>query len=81
MTQTQVALSKTRSSAEYREVLESNCEEFERLSRMISDMLFLAKSENGLIVPGRKPLIWRTRSRPVRFLWCPGRRKRRHATA
>ena len=52
MTQTQVALSKTRSSAEYREVLESNCEEFERLSRMISDMLFLAKSENGLIVPG-----------------------------
>jgi two-component system heavy metal sensor histidine kinase CusS len=54
MTQTQVALSKTRSSAEYREVLESNCEEFERLSRMISDMLFLAKSENGLIVPGQE---------------------------
>jgi two-component system heavy metal sensor histidine kinase CusS len=54
MTQTQVALSKTRSSTEYREVLESNCEEFERLSRMISDMLFLAKSENGLIVPGQE---------------------------
>jgi two-component system heavy metal sensor histidine kinase CusS len=54
MTQTQVALSKTRSSAEYREVLESNCEEFDRLSRMISDMLFLAKSENGLIVPGQE---------------------------
>ena len=52
MTQTQVALSKPRNAAEYREVLGSNCEEFERLSRMISDMLFLAKSENGLIVPG-----------------------------
>ena len=54
MTQTQVALSKTRTSGEYREVLESNAEEYERLSRMISDMLFLAKSENGLIVPGQE---------------------------
>lgn len=53
MTQTQVALSRPRASAEYREVLESNAEEFERLSRMISDMLFLAKSDNGLIVPGQ----------------------------
>ena len=52
MTQTQVALSKARGAAEYREVLESNAEEFERLSRMIADMLFLAKSDNGLIVPG-----------------------------
>ncbi len=54
MTQTQVALSKNRTSNEYREVLESNAEEHERLSRMISDMLFLAKSENGLIVPGQE---------------------------
>ncbi len=54
MTQTQVALSRTRTSGEYREVLESNAEEFERLSRMISDMLFLAKAENGLIVPGQE---------------------------
>ena len=51
MTQTQVALSRTRSSDEYREVLYSNSEEYERLARMISDMLFLAKSDNGLIVP------------------------------
>ena len=54
MTQTQVALSRTRTSAEYREVLESNAEEFERLSRMIGDMLFLAKADNGLIVPGHE---------------------------
>lgn len=51
MTQTQVALSRTRTADEYREVLESNAEEFERLSRMIGDMLFLAKADNGLIVP------------------------------
>lgn len=53
MTQTQVALSRSRSADEYRDVLYSNVEEFERLSRMISDMLFLAKADNGLIVPSR----------------------------
>jgi two-component system heavy metal sensor histidine kinase CusS len=51
MTQTQVALSRTRSAEEYREVLYSNSEEYERLARMIADMLFLAKADNGLIVP------------------------------
>ncbi len=51
MTQTQVALSRTRSAEEYREVLYSNSEEFERLARMITDMLFLAKADHGLIVP------------------------------
>ena len=51
LTQTQVTLSKARSPDEYRDILASNSEEFERLSRMISDMLFLAKSDNQLIVP------------------------------
>lgn len=51
MTQTQVLLSKERSADEYRDVLFSNMEEFERLARMISDMLFLAKADNGQIVP------------------------------
>ena len=50
-TQTQVALSRARTADEYREVLYSNAEEFDRLARMISDMLFLAKADNGLIVP------------------------------
>lgn len=54
MTQTQVALSRTRTADKYREVLESNAEEFERLSRMIGDMLFLAKADNGLIVPAHE---------------------------
>lgn len=56
LTQTQVTLSKGRDSDEYRDVLASNIEEFERLSRMISDMLFLAKSENHLIIPHREQL-------------------------
>ena len=54
MTQTQVALSKARGADEYRSILESNAEECEHLARMISDMLLLAKAENGLVVPNRE---------------------------
>ncbi len=50
MTQTQVTLSLPRTLDEYREVLVSNIEEYERLSRMIADMLFLAKADEGQIV-------------------------------
>jgi two-component system, OmpR family, heavy metal sensor histidine kinase CusS len=49
MTETQVALSRTRSADQYREALHSNLEEFDRLARMIGDMLFLAKADNGLL--------------------------------
>ncbi len=49
--QTEVSLAKPRSDDEYRDLLASNLEEYERLSRMIADMLFLAKAEHGLIVP------------------------------
>lgn len=56
LTQTQVTLSKVRTSDEYRDILASNAEEFERLSRMIADMLFLAKSDNDLIVPSRETI-------------------------
>ncbi|MCA1788974.1 MAG: heavy metal sensor histidine kinase, partial [Thioalkalivibrio sp.] len=49
MTETQVALTRARSADEYRETLHSNLEEFDRLARMISDMLFLAKADNGLL--------------------------------
>lgn len=47
MTQTQVALSRARSAEEYREILASNMEEYERIARMVSDMLFLAQADNG----------------------------------
>ena len=56
LTQTQVTLIRARNPDEYRNVLVSNVEEFERLSRMIADMLFLAKSDNELIVPHREPV-------------------------
>ena len=48
LTQTQVALSQSRSVNEYREILYSNIEEYERMAQMIGDMLFLAKADNGL---------------------------------
>jgi len=48
MTQTQVSLSKPRELHVYQDVLSSNLEEFERLARIISDMLFLAKADHGL---------------------------------
>ena len=51
MTQTQVCLSRNRDINTYQEVLFSNLEEFERLARMVSDMLFLAKAEHGLHLP------------------------------
>jgi two-component system, OmpR family, heavy metal sensor histidine kinase CusS len=51
MTQTQVALSQARSAEAYRDILASNAEELERMARMISDMLLLAKADNGLVVP------------------------------
>lgn len=46
MTQTQVALAKDRSGAQYREVLYTGLDELDRLRRMIGDMLFLAQAEN-----------------------------------
>ena len=51
LTQTQVTLGRARSPDEYRDVLASNVEEFERMSRMIGDMLFIAKADDGQIIP------------------------------
>jgi two-component system heavy metal sensor histidine kinase CusS len=54
MTQTQVVLTRARSAEEYREVLASNMEEYERLARMIGDMLFLAQADNSLVTPRKE---------------------------
>ncbi|WP_296650059.1 heavy metal sensor histidine kinase [Paraburkholderia sp.] len=43
----QVALSAPRTSDEYREVIESSIDEYQRLSRMVDDMLFLARAEDA----------------------------------
>jgi two-component system, OmpR family, heavy metal sensor histidine kinase CusS len=47
MGEAQVALSKVRTSTEYRGVVESSVEELERLSRMIASMLFLAHADHA----------------------------------
>ncbi|MGH8382501.1 heavy metal sensor histidine kinase [Pseudomonas sp.] len=54
MTHTEVVLSKKRSVEDYEENLYSNLEDLKRMSRMIDDMLFLAKADNGLVVPERE---------------------------
>jgi two-component system heavy metal sensor histidine kinase CusS len=56
LTQTQVTLAQPRSVAAYRDTLASNAEEFQRLGRMVSDMLLLAKTQHGLALPHREPV-------------------------
>lgn len=54
LTQTQVALTTKRDAATYRDILASNAEEFQRLARMVADMLFLAKTERGVDLPHKE---------------------------
>ena len=49
MMETQVALSQRRSMVEYEELLASNVEECERLTRMVENMLFLARADNAQV--------------------------------
>jgi two-component system heavy metal sensor histidine kinase CusS len=56
LTQTQVLLTKERSIEAYREVLYSNLEEYERMAKMIGDMLYLAQTDNQLIKPDLAPV-------------------------
>jgi two-component system heavy metal sensor histidine kinase CusS len=46
---TEVTLSRPRSADDYREALHATFAELERLQRMVSDMLFLARADKGLI--------------------------------
>lgn len=48
-TQTEVGLSRARSIEAYREILYSNLEEYERMAKMVNDMLFLAQADNNLL--------------------------------
>ncbi|MCE7577265.1 heavy metal sensor histidine kinase [Aliivibrio fischeri] len=50
MTQTHVTLSQPRTPHEYQEILSSNLEELERINKTINDTLYLAKSENDLLL-------------------------------
>ncbi len=57
LTHTQVTLTRPRSLEEYREALHGNLEELQWMAQMINDMLFLAKADHGLLVPGQAPLV------------------------
>jgi len=56
MTQTHVVLAQPRDAAKYRDVLTSNAEELQRLGRMVSDMLYLAKMEHGITLPSEESI-------------------------
>ena len=49
MIQTQVTLTQQRSIPEYEALLTSNVEEYERLTRMLETMLFLARADNAQV--------------------------------
>jgi two-component system heavy metal sensor histidine kinase CusS len=53
---TQVALSRSRTADELREVLEGNVEELERQSALINDMLFIARADHGTDVIQVEPV-------------------------
>mgnify|MGYP000132428422 FL=1 len=52
-THTEVILTKKRAPEDYEENLYSNLEDLNRLSNIIDGMLFLAKSDNGLVLPAK----------------------------
>nr|WP_315256412.1 heavy metal sensor histidine kinase [uncultured Duganella sp.] len=56
MVETQVALSRARTAEEYQALLASNSEEYERLSRMIENTLFLARADNAQLALRRETL-------------------------
>ncbi|EGR9572758.1 heavy metal sensor histidine kinase [Salmonella enterica subsp. enterica serovar Grumpensis] len=56
VTQTEIALSQKRTEKELEEVLFSSLEEYNRMSKMVSDMLFLAQADNNQLIPEHLPL-------------------------
>jgi two-component system, OmpR family, heavy metal sensor histidine kinase CusS len=55
-THTEVVLAHPRAQGEYEETLYANLDDLRHMSRMIDDMLFLAKADNGLMVPAQQPV-------------------------
>lgn len=54
--QTQVALNRSRSEAEYQQLLESNLEELNRLRLIVDNILFLAQADHATLELERSPL-------------------------
>lgn len=51
---TEIALSKEKTVTEYRQILESNIDEYDYLTKLIENLLFLARSEHGQIKINKK---------------------------
>lgn len=56
LTHTQVTLTRPRPIEDYREALHSNLEELQWMAQLVNDMLYLAKTDHGLLIPKREPL-------------------------
>ncbi|WPN45612.1 MULTISPECIES: heavy metal sensor histidine kinase [unclassified Pseudomonas] len=56
LTHTQVTLTRPRALEDYREALHSNLEELQWMAQLVNDMLYLAKSDHGLLMPKRETL-------------------------
>ena len=56
LVQSQVALAQARTAEEYKSLLASNIEEYERLARMTENALFLARAENAQLAVRREPI-------------------------
>lgn len=65
MLQAQIALSQARSPQEYQETLASAMEDYQALSRMIEEMLFLARAENAEAVLQKESLDLRAEAECV----------------
>jgi two-component system, OmpR family, heavy metal sensor histidine kinase CusS len=63
--QTEVALSRERSSDALRETLVSNLEEMQRLSAMVNDMLFLSQADRGAMARRGEPVSLAALARDV----------------
>ncbi|MBR7352851.1 two-component sensor histidine kinase, partial [Klebsiella pneumoniae] len=53
VTRTEIALSQDRTQRELEDVLSSSLEEYNRMTKMVSDLRFLAQADNNQLLPDR----------------------------
>ena len=70
-TGTEVTLSKERSAKEYRELLENNLNSLERMSRLISDLLELSRSDSDTDIIDIKPFNLGTMMKEIQSKFMP----------
>ncbi|OBU13223.1 Cu(+)/Ag(+) sensor histidine kinase [Morganella psychrotolerans] len=65
LTQTEIALSQPRTTKELEDILDSGMEEYHRLAKMVTDMLFLAQADNNQLIPEQSLLNLHTEAMKV----------------